>query len=221
MNKVIIMDFLKKYEIEIENKDLLLEALTHSSYSNEHSCNNYERLEYLGDAVLELIVSDYLFNNESINEGSMTKKRASYVCEEALATYSREVGFIPFIRVGHGQIDNINDTIIADIFEAILGVIYLEKGLNVAKKYINEIVIPHIKNNDVFLTDYKSALQENIQTDKKTLEYVLVDENGPAHDKTYTVEVRVDDMIFGRGTGKSKKEAEQMAAKDAFKKRAK
>ncbi len=215
------MDFLKKYEIEIENKDLLLEALTHSSYSNEHSCNNYERLEYLGDAVLELIVSDYLFNNESINEGSMTKKRASYVCEEALATYSREVGFIPFIRVGHGQIDNINDTIIADIFEAILGVIYLEKGLNVAKKYINEIVIPHIKNNDVFLTDYKSALQENIQTDKKTLEYVLVDENGPAHDKTYTVEVRVDDMIFGRGTGKSKKEAEQMAAKDAFKKRAK
>lgn len=215
------MDFLNKYQIEVENKELLLEALTHSSYSNEHNCNNYERLEYLGDAVLELIVSDYLFNNETINEGSMTKKRASYVCEEALATYSREVGFIPFIRVGHGQIDNINDTIIADIFEAILGVIYLEKGLDVAKRYINEIVIPHIKNNDVFLTDYKSALQENIQTDKKTLEYVLVDENGPAHDKTYTVEVRVDDMIFGRGTGKSKKEAEQMAAKDAFKKRAK
>ena len=215
------MDFLNKYQIEVENKELLLEALTHSSYSNEHNCNNYERLEYLGDAVLELIVSDYLFNNETINEGSMTKKRASYVCEEALATYSREVGFIPFIRVGHGQIDNINDTIIADIFEAILGVIYLEKGLDVAKKYIDEIVIPHIKNNDVFLTDYKSALQENIQTDKKTLEYVLVDENGPAHDKTYTVEVRVDDMIFGRGTGKSKKEAEQMAAKDAFKKRAK
>ena len=215
------MDFLSKYQIEVENKELLLEALTHSSYSNEHNCNNYERLEYLGDAVLELIVSDYLFNNETINEGSMTKKRASYVCEEALATYSREVGFIPFIRVGHGQIDNINDTIIADIFEAILGVIYLEKGLDVAKKYIDEIVIPHIKNNDVFLTDYKSALQENIQTDKKTLEYVLVDENGPAHDKTYTVEVRVDDMIFGRGTGKSKKEAEQMAAKDAFKKRAK
>ena len=215
------MDFLNKYQIEVENKELLLEALTHSSYSNEHNCNNYERLEYLGDAVLELIVSDYLFNNETINEGSMTKKRASYVCEEALATYSREVGFIPFIRVGHGQIDNINDTIIADIFEAILGVIYLEKGLDVAKRYIDEIVIPHIKNNDVFLTDYKSALQENIQTDKKTLEYVLVDENGPAHDKTYTVEVRVDDMIFGRGTGKSKKEAEQMAAKDAFKKRAK
>ena len=215
------MDFLKKYEIELENKDLLLEALTHSSYSNEHSCNNYERLEYLGDAVLELIVSDYLFNNETISEGSMTKKRASYVCEEALATYSKEVGFIPFIRVGHGQLDNINDTIVADIFEAILGVIYLEKGFEVAKKYINEVVIPHIKRGDVFLTDYKSALQESIQTDKKTLEYVLISESGPAHDKTYVVEVRIDDMIFGKGTGKSKKEAEQNAAKDAFKKRAK
>lgn len=215
------MDFLKKYEIELENKDLLLEALTHSSYSNEHSCNNYERLEYLGDAVLELIVSDYLFNNETINEGSMTKKRASYVCEEALATYSKEVGFIPFIRVGHGQLDNINDTIVADIFEAILGAIYLEKGFEVAKKYINEVVIPHIKRGDVFLTDYKSALQESIQTDKKTLEYVLISESGPAHDKTYVVEVRIDDMIFGKGTGKSKKEAEQNAAKDAFKKRAK
>ena len=215
------MDFLKKYEIELENKDLLLESLTHSSYSNEHSCNNYERLEYLGDAVLELIVSDYLFNNETINEGSMTKKRASYVCEEALATYSKEVGFIPFIRVGHGQLDNINDTIVADIFEAILGVIYLEKGFVIAKKYINEVVIPHIKKGDVFLTDYKSALQESIQTDKKTLEYVLISESGPAHDKTYVVEVRIDDMIFGKGTGKSKKEAEQNAAKDAFKKRAK
>ena len=215
------MNFLNKYDIEIENKDLLLEALTHSSYSNEHNCLNYERLEFLGDAVLELIVSDYLYKSEDINEGSMTKKRASYVCEEALATYSKEVGFVPFIRVGHGQIDNINDTIIADIFEAILGVIYLEKGFDVAKKYINEVIIPHIKNNDVFLTDYKSALQESIQTDKRTLDYVLVDESGPAHDKTYSVEVRVDGMIFGKGIGKSKKEAEQMAAKDAFKRQAK
>ena len=215
------MNFLNKYDIEIENKDLLLEALTHSSYSNEHNCLNYERLEFLGDAVLELIISDYFYKNESINEGSMTKKRASYVCEEALATYSKEVGFVPFIRVGHGQIDNINDTIIADIFEAILGVIYLEKGFDVAKQYINKVIIPHIKNKDVFLTDYKSALQESIQTDKKTLDYVLVDENGPAHDKTYTVEVRIDGMIVGKGIGKSKKEAEQMAAKDAFKKQAK
>ena len=215
------MDFLKKYGIEVENKELLLEALTHSSYSNEHDCSNYERIEYLGDAVLELIVSDYLYNNEELNEGSMTKKRASYVCEEALATYSKEVGFIPFIRVGHGQIDNVNDTIVADVFEAILGVIYLEKGFNVAKKYIYSIVIPHIKNKDVFLTDYKSALQESIQVDKKSLDYVLISESGPAHDKTHVVEVRVDDMIFGRGQGKSKKEAEQMAAKDAFKKLAK
>ena len=215
------MDFLNKYNIEIKNKDLLLEALTHSSYSNEHNTPNYERLEYLGDAVLELIVSDYFFNNKNLSEGEMTKKRASYVCEEALATYAREVNFIPYIRVGHGQLDNINDTIIADIFEAILGVIYLENGFEIAKEYINKIIIPHINNNDIFLTDYKSALQESVQTDKKNLEYVLISESGPAHNKLYTVEVRVDDMIFGRGSGKSKKEAEQSAAKDAFNKKAK
>lgn len=215
------MDFLNKYNILIKNNDLLLEALTHSSYSNEHNTNNYERLEFLGDAVLELIISDYFYNNYDLSEGEMTKKRASYVCEEALSFYAKSIGFIPFIRVGHGQIDNINDTIIADVFEAILGVIYLDQGFEIAKNYIYEVIIPSIKDNKVFLKDYKSALQESIQTDKKTLEYVLVSESGPSHDKTYVVEVRVDNMVFGRGIGKSKKEAEQDAAKDAFKKKAK
>ena len=151
----------------------------------------------------------------------MTKKRASYVCEEALACYAKEVGYIPFIRVGHGQLDNINDTIIADVFEAILGVIYLDCGFETAKKYIYNVVVPHIKDKDVYLADYKSALQELIQTDKKTLEYVLVNESGPAHNKTFEVEVKVDNIIYGKGIGKTKKEAEQLAAKDAFKKQAK
>ena len=97
----------------------------------------------------------------------------------------------------------------------------MECGFDVAKKYINEIVIPHIKNNEVYLSDYKSALQELIQTDKKTLEYILIDESGPAHDKTFTVEVKVDNIIYGKGIGKTKKEAEQEAAKDAFNKQAK
>lgn len=215
------MNFLEKYNIDIKNKELLLTALTHSSYANEHKCDHYERLEFLGDAVLELITSDYFYNNEDLSEGQMTKKRASYVCEEALAKYAKDIGYIPFIRVGHGQINNINETIIADVFEAILGVIYLDSGYKVAKKYIDEIVIPHIKNNDVYLSDYKSALQELIQTDKKTLEYVLINESGPAHDKTFTVEVKVDNIIYGKGVGKTKKEAEQYAAKDAFKKQAK
>ena len=215
------MNFLEKYNIEIKNKELLLTALTHSSYSNEHNVSSYERLEYLGDAVLELIISDYLFNTENSKEGEMTKKRASFVCEEALAEYAKEINYLPFIRVGHGLINNINDTIIADVFEAILGVIYLELGFDKTKEYINKIVIPHIKRNDTYLTDYKSALQESIQTDKKTIEYKLINEEGPAHNKLFTVEVRVDNMIFGKGIGKTKKDAEQKAAKDAFKKLAK
>ena len=215
------MNFLEKYNISIKNKDLLLRALTHSSYANEHDSQNYERLEFLGDAVLELITSDYFYKNEELNEGQMTKKRASYVCEEALSKYAKEIGYIPYIRVGHGQLNNINDTIIADVFEAILGVIYLDCGFEIAKKYIYEIVIPHIKNNEIYLSDYKSALQELIQTDKKTLDYVLIDESGPAHDKIFTVEVKVDNIIYGKGIGKTKKEAEQNAAKDAFNKQAK
>ena len=215
------MDFLQKYNIDIKNKELLLTALTHSSYANEHDCDSYERLEYLGDAVLEVIISDYLYNNENLSEGEMTKKRASYVCEEALFEYAKDVNYVPYIRAGHGQLDNINETIIADVFEAILGVIYLDQGFDSAKRYIEEIVIPYIKKGHVFLADYKSALQESIQTDKKTLEYVLINESGPAHNKTFEVEARIDGMIFGKGIGKTKKEAEQYAAKDAFKRQAK
>ena len=215
------MDFLLKFGIDINNKELLLNALTHSSYANEHDCISYERLEFLGDSVLQLIVSDYLYNNYDLKEGEMSKKRASFVCEDALYEYEKKVGYHSYIRVGHGQINNINETIIADVFEAILGAIYLDLGFDVAKKYIYEIVIPYIKDDHVFLTDYKSALQEMMQMDKKTIDYVLVNEEGPAHDKLFTVEAKVDGMIFGRGTGKSKKDAEQAAAKDAFKRQAK
>ena len=215
------MNFLEKYNINIKNKELLLTAMTHTSYANEHNCDSYERLEYLGDAVLQLIVSDYLYNNENLDEGEMSKKRASFVCEDALFEYAKDINYKPFIRVGNGQIDNVNETIVADIFEAILGAIYLDQGFLVAKKYVETIVIPHIKKNHPYLSDYKSALQEMTQMKKNTLEYVLVNEVGPAHDRTFTVEVRIDDVIFGRGTGKSKKEAEQKAAKDAFRKQAK
>ena len=215
------MNFLEKYNISIKNKELLLTALTHTSYAHEHNCESYERLEYLGDAVLQLIVSDYLYNNESLNEGDMSKKRASFVCEDALYEYSKDINYKPYIRVGNGQIYNVNETIVADIFEAILGTIYLDQGFDVAKRYVDETVIPHIKDNHPYLSDYKSALQEVTQMNKNTLEYVLINESGPAHDRTFTVEVRIDNVIFGRGTGKSKKEAEQKAAKDAFKKQAK
>ena len=216
------MEFIDKYNLKGINEELLKEALTHSSYSNEHkNCNNYERLEFLGDAVLELITSEYFYENTDYKEGVMTKKRASFVCEQALAYYAKEMGLPKLIRVGHGQIGNVNDTIIADVFESVLGAIYLSFGYDFAKTYIYKIVVPYIEKDFVFFGDYKTMLQECVQTDKKSLEYVLVKETGEAHDKTFEVIVKIDNIIYGRGIGKSKKEAEQNAAFDAYKKSAK
>ena len=214
------MDFLNKFGIEIKDKELLLRALTHSSYSNEHNCENYERLEFLGDAVLQILMSDYLFNNMDLSEGDMSKTRASYVCESACVKYAEAINYRPFIRVGHGQINNINDTIVADIFESIMGCIYLDQGIESARILFDQVVVPCIKNNNIFLGDYKSKLQELVQTTKKSLEYRLIKESGPAHDKVFEVEVTIDNIIYGRGTGKSKKEAEQKAAMDAYNKQA-
>lgn len=214
------MDFLKKYQIKFKDESLLTTALTHSSYSNEHNCEDYERLEFLGDAVLELITSEYFYRETTYREGDMSKIRSSFVCEKALAVYAREIGIADVIRVGHGQMNNINDTIVADVFEAVLGAIYLDQGFDVAKRYIDSIIIPYIKKDVHFLGDYKSLLQELVQTDRKSLEYVLVGESGPAHQKRFDVEVKIDGMIYGKGSGKSKKEAEQNAALDAYKKSA-
>ena len=211
------MKYLDDLNIKVDEK-LLNEALTHSSYSNEHGGKNYERLEYLGDAALELVISEYFYKNYSYEEGVMTKLRSSYVCEHALFEYAKVVGFIPLIRVGNGQIKNVNETIIADVFEAIIGAIFLSNNYSVCKKYILSVVEPFIKKGVVFYSDYKSALQELVQTDKKSLEYKVVKETGPSHDKTYEVVVIVDEHILGRGSGKSKKEAEAKAAFEALKK---
>ena len=204
------------------DKELLTEALTHSSYSNEHkNTNNYERLEFLGDAILEAITSDYFYRNTNYKEGNMTKKRASFVCEQALAYYAKELGIPEHILVGNGQIGNVNDTIIADVFESILGAIYLTHGYYKAKEYIDSIIVPYIEKDFVFFGDYKTLLQEYVQTDKKSLEYVLIKEYGESHNKTFEYEVRINGIVYGKGIGKSKKEAEQNAAFDAYKKSAK
>ena len=214
------MKFLSDIGIEIKNKELLSVALTHPSYSNEFGGENYERLEFLGDSVLQLIMSEYFYKNTNLLEGDMSKTRASYVCEAALFEYSKKINLIPAIKVGHGLDHTNNETIVADIFEAVLAVIYLDKGYSVARDYIYEIVIPYIEKKQVFLSDYKSHLQEMVQTERKSVEYILIDETGPAHDKTFTINVLVDGIVFGTGIGKSKKEAEQNAAKDAIKKAA-
>ena len=214
------MKFLETFGIKIKNVSLLETALTHSSYANEHKVNDYERLEFLGDAVLEIIMTEYFYLHTDSLEGEMTKIRAGYVCETALAEYSKKLGLIPFIRLGKGQKKALNDTIVADIFESILGAVYLSNGYKDAKKLVYKVVIPFVKNKHNFIMDYKSLLQELIQTTKQSLKYVITNESGPAHNKTFTVEVRVDDIIYGTGIGKNKKEAEQEAAYNAYKKRA-
>ena len=212
------MNFLEKFGLDVNKVSNIETALTHSSYSNEHGVPSYERLEFLGDAVLELVTSEYFYEAYKYSEGDMTKIRSRYVCEHALYEYAKTVGFIPYIKVGNGQIHDVNETIIADVFEAVLGSIFLEYGYEVSKKYVLSIITPFIDSGVKFYSDYKSLLQELVQTDKKSLEYRLVKESGPAHNKTYEVEVIINDMVFGIGKGKSKKEAEQAAALDAYKK---
>ena len=194
-----------------KNKNLYQTALSHSSYKNEHKrSSDYERLEFLGDAVLGLVIADYLYNNYTGDEGSMTKLRASYVCENANFEYASYLDVASYIKVGQGEIKEkgqYKKAILADIFEALIGAVYLDLGYATAKRVILKIVIPFIEDEKVsFFSDYKSALQEYVQTDRKTLQYHLIKEYGPPHEKTFEVEARVDDIVYGRGSGNSKKE---------------
>lgn len=194
-------------------------ALTHSSYANEFNVESYERLEYLGDAILELVMSDYLYSNTDYKEGKMTKIRAEYVCEDALYEYSMKLGLNKFLKLGHGEVmsgGNLKKAIVADIFESIVGAIYLDKGYLEAKNFIYKNAIEHIISEDILFKDYKSLLQELVQTDKRSLEYVVISESGPAHNKNFEVVAKIDNIIYGKGSAHSKKEAEQKAAKDAL-----
>ena len=216
------MKLLEKLNIVPNNEKLYIRALTHTSYANEENVESYERLEYLGDAVLELIISEYLYKNTSKEEGEMTKLRSHYVCENALYEYSIRLGLNEDLLLGHGEEESggrLRKTIVADIFEAFLGALYLDKGLEEARNFIYKNVIPLIENKAIdFFSDYKSILQELVQTDKRSLDYTIVNEEGPSHNKTFTVNVKVDGILYGVGVAHSKKEAEQEAAKDALKK---
>ncbi len=212
-------DFFRKYDIIPNNRKLYETALSHSSYANEHSDKrDYERLEFLGDAVLELVISEYLYKNYEQNEGSMTKMRANFVCENANYEYMQKIGLYKYIRVGHGELGNVKKAIVADIFEAFIGAIYIDQGFDKAKEYILDIVTPYINSKTYFFNDYKSILQELMQTDKRSFSYDLVDEKGPSHDKIFTIVVRIDNIIYGKGIASSKKEACQLAAKDTLEK---
>ena len=217
-----VISILQKNNIQTSNINLYETAFTHTSYANEHNEESYERLEYLGDAVLELIMSEYLYKNTNKPEGEMTKLRSHYVCENALYQYSLSLGFNEVLKLGHGEEESggkYRKAIVADIFEGFIGALYLDKGLDEVKKFIYKNVIPFIEEQKLdFFSDYKSKLQELVQTDKRSLEYIVINEEGPAHNKTFTVIVKIDDVIYGEGTAHSKKEAEQEAAKDALNK---
>ena len=216
------------HKLGIKPKDLRLykQAFSHSSYANEHKeKQDYERLEFLGDAIVDLVVADYLYSNKNISEGEMTKLRSSYVCENALAVYSNDLDLSRYIRVGVGEEHSggkHRKAIIADIFESLMAAIYLDLGFSTVRRIILEVIVPYIENPKVnFFNDYKSALQEYVQAEQDTIHYNLIDEVGPSHDKTFTVDVLVDGIVYGRGVGSSKKEAEQEAAKVALDKLAK
>ena len=212
-------------KLGIKPKDLRLynTAFLHSSYANEHRAKAYyERLEFLGDSVVDLVIADYLYSCENEDEGEMTKVRASYVCENALYEYATNLGLNKYIKVGHGEEKEggkYKKAIVADIFEALMGAIYLDLGYATARRTVLNIIVPYIEDPNVtFFSDYKSSLQEYVQTTQQSLIYDLVSEDGPAHDRIFTVEVRIDDIVYGTGVGSTKKEAEQEAAKVALNK---
>ncbi len=211
------------FSLNFKDKNLLKIALTHSSYANEHNCTSNERLEFIGDAVLDLLMGKYLYlENKKYNEGDLTKNRAKHVCESALVEYAKACNLKKFLFLGKGEEKSNGRNRVAlqaDAFEALLGAIYIDKGLSETYKVFNKVVIPVMNDEteDNFV-DYKSYLQELVQSDKRSLEYRILSESGPSHNKVFTIRVYMDEILMGEGTGKSKKEAEQNAAEMALKK---
>ena len=200
-------------------KLLIKQALTHSSFTNEQRINkygNYERLEFLGDAVLELVSSEFLFAQQpEISEGKMTKLRSTYVCEPALAYCAKDLELGRFLRLGKGEEQcggRDRDSIIADVVEAIIGAIYLDSGLEQAKAFIHRFILSDLEHKQLFY-DSKTILQEKVQKAYHTnVVYELLDVTGPEHQKVFTVQACIGDRRFPEGSGKSKKDAEQQAA---------
>ena len=219
-----LANLLESIGLEMPSDDtLLIEAFTHSSYANEHHTKCNERLEYLGDAVLELCMSTYLYGSLSQDEGVLTQKRAQAVREEALDIYASKIDLQKYLLLGKGEEKTggrNNKAIIADAFEAFLGAIYLIYGFDKARMVFTKLVLPYIEET-ASIKDYKSMFQEEIQSEKRNIDYKIVSETGPTHDRVFEAEVYIDGLVYGHGMGKTKKEAEQMAAKEALLKRAK
>ncbi|MGN0499280.1 MAG: ribonuclease III [Acutalibacteraceae bacterium] len=216
--------FCKTLEYDFKNIEYLKTALTHSSYANERKdgvvCN--ERQEFLGDSVLSIIVSDYIFKNcPDLPEGELTKLRASLVCEKTLAVYARSINLGKYLLLSRGESKNggrNRPSILADAFESVIAAIYLDGGMECARKFVLRFVVDDIKNHRTHnFVDYKTKLQEIVQKNpEEKISYVLTGESGPDHDKHFTVEVHLNSNVVGKGGGRSKKEAEQQAAREAL-----
>ncbi|MFV0402168.1 MAG: ribonuclease III [Oscillospiraceae bacterium] len=206
-----------------EEKSYLQTALTHSSYANEvkRSTTNNERQEFLGDAVLSIIVSDFLFRNFRLPEGDLTKLRASLVCEQSLCEFARSIKLGEYLSLGHGEKQNggaERDSILADAFEALIAAIYLDNGMDSARAFVIPFVEEMLQGGDEqSFQDYKTLLQEIVQQNpEEVISYQLVEESGPDHDKRFVVELMLNSNVVGRGEGRSKKNAEQEAARQAL-----
>ncbi|MGT2715830.1 ribonuclease III [Streptococcus respiraculi] len=213
-----------EFGIDFSDLTLLETAFTHTSYANEHrllKISHNERLEFLGDAVLQLIISRYLYQKyPHFPEGEMSKLRSTFVREESLAGFTRACGFEAFLRLGKGEEKSggrNRDTILGDLFEAFLGALLLDKGVEAVEAFLYQVMIPQLEvGNFERVTDYKTSLQELLQVNGEIMiQYQVVAEDGPAHDKVFEVEVLVNGQAIGRGQGRSKKQAEQAAAKNA------
>lgn len=209
---------------QFKDRIILKEALTHSSFANEGKKpnKNNERLEFLGDSVLSLVVAEHLFTHyKYLPEGELTKLRASLVCERSLYDFAQRISLGENLMLGKGEENTggrLRPSILADAFEAVIASIYLDGGFEAAREFVLKFVPkkldPQKKNP---LSDYKTALQEIVQKNKEEkIEYVMIDENGPDHNKSFIVEVHLNSNVIGAGNGKSKKQAEQFAAKEAL-----
>jgi len=215
----------QELEISFQDSNLLKQAFTHSSYVNEHRdeiFSDNERLEFLGDAVLELGVSQYLFRKHTqMAEGEMTKLRASIVCEASLVNFARDLNFGKYILLGKGEEQTggrNRPALLADVFESFLGALYLDQGYEAAMTFLNKYVLPKISTGAFsHAMDYKSQLQELVQQYKNyQIEYKIIEEKGPSHNKEFVAQVSIRDTITTTGAGRTKKEAEQRAAKNAL-----
>lgn len=221
-----IFDFLDELNIEYRNKALIEQAFIHSSYVNEHKAakGDNERLEFMGDAVLQIWISTKLFKIEPpLSEGKMTTKRANLVCEKALATYVREFGLNRFLKLGAGEEKTggrNRDSVIADMFEAFIGAVYIDTGMANVSKLLEILINKHIHTyEEEDEIDYKTKLQEYVQADsRKSIVYEIKEASGPSNNPNFVFVVKIDGLVYGEGNGHSKKEAQKAAAKDALEK---